>query len=222
MQTRFSRRENLILPVPFTVIPPNCVIESIPMSRSYPSSSPSTTRACTATGGPSPMLMWTMLSPQHTSEPPRTVNTGTFFFSHALQHALCTRVWVHLVSTSAERLHPLIHTLTAGSTLFSSDFGKRLALRLPPLARFPDNSALCGLACHNGSNVFMSVLFGQVCPLYCSGFGSPLRSGWVHHICSILGPFLVVWVLPQPLRPVPCRLLRCSGLWLAIRPAQAH
>ena len=149
------------------------------------------------------MFMWKTLSPQHTSEPPPTVNTGTFFFSHALQHALCTRVWVHPVSTSA-------------------DFGRKLELRLLTLARFLDNSALCGLACRNGSNVFVSMLFGQVRPLYCSGFGSPLRSSWVHHVCSILGPLLAVWVLPQPLRPVPCRLLRCSGLWPAIRPAQAH
>ena len=127
----------------------SCVIESIPRRRSYPSSSPSTTRACTATGGLSSMLMWTTVSPQHTSEPPPTVNTGSFFVSHALQHALHTRVWVHLVSTCAECLHPLMRTLTAGSTLFSSDFGGRLALRLPPLARFPDNFALCGVAAHS-------------------------------------------------------------------------
>ena len=190
------------------MIPPSCVIEPIPSSRSYPSSSPSMTRACTATGGPSPTLMWTTLSPQHTSEAPPTVNTETFFF-HALQHALRTRVWVHSVSTSTVRLHPLICMLSAGSSLFSCNFGRRLALRLPPLARFSDNSVLCGLTC---SNVFVSMLFGQVCPLYCSGFGSPLRSGWVHHICSILSPLLAVRVLPQPLRPVPCRLLRCSEL----------
>ena len=124
------------------------------------------------TGGPSPTFMWTTLSPQHTSEPPPTVNTGTFF-SHELQHALRMRIWVHLVSTSAERLHPLMHMLTAGSAFFSSDLGRRLALCLLPLALFPDNYALCGLACHNGGSVFVYVLFGQVCPSYCSGFGSP-------------------------------------------------
>ena len=93
--------------------------------------------------------------------------------SHALQHALRTRIWVHLVSTSTERLHPLMCMLTAGSALFSGDFGRRLALCLPPPARFPDNFVLCGLTCRNDSNIFMSMLFGQVCPLYCSSFGSP-------------------------------------------------
>ena len=80
---------------------------------------------------------------------------------------------MHPVSISTERLHLLMHTLTAGSALFSDDFGRRLVLRLPPLACFPDNSALCGLDCRNGSSVFVSVLFGQVCPLYCSSLGSP-------------------------------------------------
>ena len=159
-----------------------------------------------------------MLTPQNTSEPPPTVSTRNFF-SHALQHALRTRIWVHLVSTSAERLHPLMRMLTAGSALFSGYLGRRLALRLPPLARFPDNSALRGLACRNSGSVFVPVLFGQVCPSYFSGFGSPSRSGWVYHICSSLGLSLGVRVLPQPPRPVPCRLLRCSGLCPAIRPA---
>ena len=106
-----------------------------------------------------------------------------------------------------KRSHLLMRTLTAGSTLFRGDLGRRLALRLPPLVRFPDNSVLCGLASNNGGSVFVSVLFGQVCSSYCSSFGSPLRSGWVHHICSISGPLLAVRVLPQPLRPVPCCLL---------------
>ena len=129
---------------------------------------------------------------------------------------------MHPMSTSAEHLHLLMHVLTVSSALFSSDFGKKLALCLSPLARFPDNSMLCGLACCNSSSIFVSVLFSQVCPLYCSGFGNPERSGWVHHICSILGPLLAVRVLPQPPRPILCCLLKCSGLWPAIHPARAH
>ena len=57
---------------------------------------------------------------------------------------------------------------------------------------------------------------------YCSGFSSPLRSGWVHHICSISGPLLAVRVLPQLPRPVLCRFLSCSRLWSAIHSARAH
>ena len=137
------------------------------------------TRACTATGGPLPTFMWTTLTPHHTSEPLPTVNTGTFF-SNALQHALRMRVWVHLVSTSAECFHLLMRKLIAGSALFSGNLGRRLALRLPPLAR------------------------------------------WFHHICSILDPLLSVQMLLEPQRLVPCRLLRCSRLWPAIRPTRAH
>ena len=43
---------NLNLPVQDMAIRPSCVIASSPSSRSYPSSSLSTTRVCTATGGP--------------------------------------------------------------------------------------------------------------------------------------------------------------------------
>ena len=108
----FSRWGNLTLPVKDIAILPSCLIAFSPSSRSYPSRSPSTTRACTATEGPLLIPIWTTLSTQHIDELPPTTSKGTFFFSHVWQHCLHTRVCVQPVSTRAVRLTPSICTVT--------------------------------------------------------------------------------------------------------------
>ena len=127
-----SRWGNFTSPVADIVTPPNCLIAFSPSSRSYPNRPSSTTRARTATEGPLPMPIWTMLSPQHIDEFPPTTSKGTCFFFHVWQHGLRTRVCVQPVSTRAVRLTPSICTLTAGRAPFIWGLGRDWCWRLIP------------------------------------------------------------------------------------------